>query len=60
VPKELHAKIADVKLEITDIKGGLTAYNTRLDEVGVVDQQRDTWVATLEEAAQSLDRTFNT
>jgi hypothetical protein len=36
--KQLRVEIASVKLEITDIKGGLTAYNSCLDEIGVADQ----------------------
>jgi hypothetical protein len=36
--KQLRVEIAGVKLEITDIKGGLAAYNSCLDEIGVADQ----------------------
>jgi hypothetical protein len=36
--KQLRVEIAGVKLKITDIKGGLAAYNSCLDEIDVADQ----------------------
>jgi hypothetical protein len=53
--KQFCTEIAGVKLEITDIKGGLATYDKCLNEVSVVQQQHDVWVAALQEVVESFN-----
>jgi hypothetical protein len=52
--KQLRTEIAGVKLEIANIKGGLTTYGKRRNDIAVAQQERDVQVASLQEVAESF------